>query len=98
MLKLPQVDKGTKRPLTRIERVQKIVAGVALVVGTLMSTGAPTVAQASIAPRLEQPEPAATGALLLTVPQTTLVRVAYHMSHSSHASHGSHSSHASSRY
>lgn len=98
MLAFPKVKKGINRPLTRAEKVKKIIVGVALALGVaLTGTPARDVQAAPMTQNVQQ----AGGAILFTAPAQAGDVVAQHYSHSSHASHASHRSHYShysSRY
>lgn len=95
MLELPKVNKRVHRALTRLEKTQKVIAGVALAMGVALAGVPSTDAQAATGPSVQQP---AGGSLLLTPPVQAQGPIADHYSHSSHGSHGSHHSHYSSRY
>jgi hypothetical protein len=97
MLLLPQVKKGFKRALTGFDKVQKVIAAVALGLGvglTVLPTTDAQAAATATAQNVQQPA----GSLLFAAPGRSGDVVADHYSHSSHASHASHASHYSSRY
>jgi hypothetical protein len=92
MLALPKVNKGVRRALTSMERVQRAIAGVALVLGVALAGMPATDAQAAPATQNAQQSG---GSLLLAAPGQTSHLLADHYSHGSHSSHASHSSHHS---
>jgi hypothetical protein len=93
---LPSVKKTLSSAMTKLERVKKVIVGVAI--ATVVAAGSlsiPTDAQAAPSSQFT----AATPVMLVAVPGGNVV--GYHSSHASHASHdshASHASHASSRY
>lgn len=100
MLSLPKVKKSAKRALSRLEKAQKVVVGVALVLGVSLAALPAKDVNAAAAPTVNAQTQLTSGALLLTAPHlaNTVVADHYsHMSHSSHSSHSSHYSHYSSR-
>ncbi len=100
MLSLPKVDKGVKRAMTRTEKIQKVVVGVAVALGVTFAAMPAQASQMPTSQVAKEMTVVSEGALLLT-PSTQLMQIAQHgshWSHSSHASHASHASHYSSRY
>lgn len=101
MLTLPKVVKGIRRAMSHLEKVQGVVAGVALAMGVLLSGVSASDAPAAATQAIQQPARADSGALLLTTPLQIQHMAQWHSSHVSHASHSSHASHwshVSSRY
>lgn len=100
MFTFPKVDKGLKRAVTSLENVQKVIAGVTLTMGLLL-TGPVPGAQADVPQQIQQQKSPTSGALLLNMPaqqeQGILSDHYSHYSHASHESHYSHYSHYSSR-
>ncbi len=96
MLKLPKVEKGPRRIMSRLEKTQKVIAGVALALG-LAVAGLPAdeVQAAPAVAAAQGPTAGVAGALLLAPGGEMFEQVARHYSHSSHESHSSHSSHSS---
>ena len=101
MLPLPKVDKGIRGAISRLEKVNKVVVGVALAMGVLLTGVSATDSEATPGQTFsaqttstQQQAIGDTGSLLLTSP-LQVQQMAYHASHSSHSSHGSHASHAS---
>jgi hypothetical protein len=91
---LPNVKKSLSSALTKLEKVRKVVVGVAT--AAVLATGALTLpAEAQAAPTIQSPSVAGPVMLMATSMDD---RIAWHSSHSSHASHASHASHYSSRY
>ena len=102
MVTLPKFKKTVGSTLSKLEKVQKSVLGVALAAGLVMGASVSGQANASVSISAATPvlgasstSAAAPGALLLSPPVAGNDLLAYHYSHSSHASHASHSSHYS---
>lgn len=85
MIKLPKVAKSIGSGLTKLEKVHKVVLGVALITSATLSGALMNDARADVptmlAPGVEK------GALLLTPAIQSVHQAAYHSSHSSHYSH-----------
>lgn len=96
MLSLPKVKKSAKRALSRLEKAQKVVIGVALALGVSLAALPAKDASAATAPTVATQNQPASGAMLLTAPHSANTIVADHYSHESHSSHSSHYSHYSS--
>lgn len=87
---LPSVKKTLSSAMTKLERVKKVIVGVAAV--TALASGlmaVPAEAQAATSIQVSAGSPV----LLMATPMGE--SVGRHYSHSSHDSHSSHSSHAS---
>jgi len=96
MLLLPKVKKSAKRTLSRLEKAQRIVVGVALALGVSLAALPAKDANAATAATVTTQSQPPGGAMLLTAPHSANTVVADHYSHESHSSHSSHSSHYSS--
>jgi len=93
---LPTVKKTLSSAMTRLEKVKKVVVGVAIAVAAVAGTlSVPAVAQAAASAQVTSGAPV----MLVAMPGAGPVADHYsHSSHASHDSHASHASHASSRY
>jgi len=90
----PKVKKNLKKSLTKLERIQKVLVGSALITGLAVTGGIPVDSHAAVLSGMHQTTTsiASNDGVLLMQPSASDDVVAYH------GSHGSHNSHTSSRY
>lgn len=98
MVSLPKVKKSPKRTLSRLEKAQSVVGGVALALGITLIGFPANEANAALAPTAAAQSQPANSSMLLAAAHSPNTIVADHYSHESHYSHQSHHSHYSSRY
>lgn len=103
-LSLPKIRKRIHGGMIKLEKIQKVIAGIGLVLGTTLTGITAGDVQASVsypsqlAPSMTTGQPSDNGALLLIPSFMNQELLASHHSHRSHYSHRSHHSHYSSRH
>lgn len=92
MLKLPKLDKGIKQPMTKLEKVAKVIVAAALTLSFSIAVPFSDAQAAAVSSSNALP---IQGSMLLTPAFNASSIEADHYSHYSHSSHESHSSHYS---